>query len=313
MPHSHDHSSQIGLVRGPAHSHAPLDFGRAFLIGTTLNVGFVIVEAGFGFATNSMALLADAGHNLSDVLGLLVAWGAASLSKRSPTEHYTYGMRRSSILAALFNAVFLLVAVGAIAFEAVRRFAEPQPVAGGTVITVASIGIVINGITAWMFAKGRKGDINIRGAYLHMAADAAVSGGVVIAGLIIVSTGWRWVDPVTSVIIAAVIVLGTWRLLRDSIAMSLDRVPADIAPSDVEGALARLTGVSQVHDLHIWSLSTTEVALTCHLVMPGGAPVDPLLHAASDMLRERFGIIHATIQVEQSGEGFCRQAAVGAL
>lgn len=295
----HDHSG---------HGHAPKDFGRAFLLGTILNMGFVLVEAGYGIAINSMALLADAGHNLSDVLGLLIAWGAATLAKRRPSEHFTYGWRRASILAALFNAIFLLVAVGAIAFEAVRRLEHPEPVPGQTVMLVAGIGVVINGITAWLFASGRKGDINIRGAYLHMAADAAVSAGVVAAGFLILQTGWLWIDPVTSLVIAAVIVTGTWGLLRDSVAMSLDRVPAGIEPEKVDADLAALPGVTRVHDLHIWPMSTTEVALTCHLVMPGGRPDDAFLREAAKMLRERYSIEHSTIQIETAPHEDCEQA-----
>ena len=299
--HGHSHAGH-----GHAgHGHAPADFGRAFLVGVTLNIGFVVIEAGFGIYSNSMALLADAGHNLSDVAGLLVAWGAAALSKRGPSEHYTYGMRRSSILAALFNAVFLLIAMGAITFEAIRRFAEPAPVEGDIVMIVAAIGIVINGITAWMFARGRKGDINIRGAYLHMAADAAVSAGVVVAGLVITLTGFLWIDPVVSLVIVAIILAGTWGLLRDSVALSLDKVPAGIAPEKVRAALAELPGVALVHDLHIWPMSTTEAALTCHLVIPSGCPGDAFLHDAAAMLRDRFEIAHATIQVEMNDEAAC--------
>lgn len=314
MSPSHGHPSRHdGHAHGPGHSHAPADFGRAFLIGTTLNIGFVIVEAGFGFATNSMALLADAGHNLSDVLGLLVAWAAATLAKKSPSERYTYGWRRSSILAALFNAVFLLVAIGAIAFEAVRRFSHPQPVEGGTVMLVAGIGVVVNAATALLFASGRKGDINIRGAYLHMAADAAVSAGVVIAGLVILQTGWSWIDPVTSLFIAAVILLGTWRLLKESVALSMDRVPSGIDPEAVTTSLEALPGVARVHDLHIWPMSTTEVALTCHLVMPNGRPNDDFLRGAAKMLRENYGIGHSTLQIETDLDEDCEQAAQGTL
>ena len=265
-----------------------------------LNVGFVAVEAVYGLLSNSVALLADAGHNLSDVLGLLLAWGAATLSKRQPSANFTYGLRRSSILSALFNAVFLLVAIGAIAFEAIQRLGDPQPVAGGTVMAVASVGILVNGITAWLFARGGKHDLNIRGAYLHMAADAAVSAGVVVSGLLILQTGWLWIDSATSLIVVAVILVGTWGLLRRSVNMALDRVPEHIPPADVTDALAALPGVTRVHDLHIWSLSTTEVALTCHLVMPAGCPGDAFLREVSDLLHHRFRIGHSTIQVERA-------------
>jgi cobalt-zinc-cadmium efflux system protein len=301
--------------KGPAHSHGGLghthpvtSFGRAFLIGTILNVGFVVIEAGYGIASNSMALLADAGHNLSDVLGLLIAWGAAALSTRKPSIHFSYGFRRTSILAALFNAVFLLVAIGAIAFEAIRRLSHPQAVEGGVVMAVAAIGIVVNGVTAWLFARGGKRDINIRGAFLHMAADAAVSAGVVVSGFLVIRTGWLWLDPATSLVIVAVILIGTWGLLRRSLGMSLDRVPEGIAPADVDRALADLPGVTRVHDLHIWSMSTTEVALTCHLVMPDGCPGDAFLHDASAMLHSRFEIGHSTIQVERDEAEACLQA-----
>lgn len=307
--HAHDH----GHSHGHGHAHAPADFGRAFLIGTVLNVGFVIVEAGYGIAANSMALVADAGHNLSDVLGLLVAWGAVSMSRRRPSEYYTYGLGRSSILAALFNAVFLLVAVGAIAVEAVRRLADPQPVAGYTVMIVAAIGILINGATALLFASGRKDDINIRGAFLHMVSDAALSAAVVVAGFVVLRTGWLWLDPLTSLVIVAVILIGTWQLLRDSVTMALDRVPPGIAPDKVETALAGLPGVTRVHDLHIWPMSTTQVALTCHLVMPTGCPGDPFLHDARDMLHHRFRIAHVTIQVEQDEDEACPQAPAEVL
>jgi cobalt-zinc-cadmium efflux system protein len=306
---AHDHAGHSHA----GHRHAPESFGRAFLIGTLLNMGFVAIEAGFGLAANSVALLADAGHNLSDVLGLLVAWGAATLSRRQPSAHFTYGLRRSSILAALFNAVFLLVAVGAIALEAIDRFADPQPVEGGTVIAVAAVGIAINGVTAWLFASGRKGDINIRGAFLHMVADAAVSAGVVVSGFLILRTGWLWLDPATSLVIVAVIMAGTWGLLRDSVAMSLDRVPAGIAPGDVQASLAALPGVTRVHDLHIWSMSTTEVALTAHLVMPQGCPGDAFLHDTGAMLHDRFEIGHTTIQIERDETEACAQAPADKL
>ena len=305
--HDHDHAPDAHGHAGH-HHHAPTDFGRAFLIGILLNTGFVVVEAGYGIAVNSVALLADAGHNLSDVLGLLIAWGAATLSKREPSANYSYGLRRTSILAALFNAVFLLVATGAIAFEAAQRLLHPAPVAGGVIMAVAAAGILVNGITAWLFAGGRKGDINVRGAFLHMIADAAVSAGVVVAGFVVTRTGWLWLDPATSLVIVAVILVGTWGLLRSSVAMALDRVPDRIVPADVAAALTALPGVTRVHDLHIWPMSTTEVALTCHLVMPEGCPGDRFLHDASEMLHARFQIDHATIQVERDEHEACALA-----
>ena len=296
--HAHDH-------HGPGHSHAPASFGTAFAIGIGLNTAFVLIEAGYGLAANSMALLADAGHNLSDVLGLVVAWAAATLSKRAPTPRFTYGLRGSSIVAALFNAVFLLVAVGAIAWEAIGRLRTPEPVAGSTVMVVAAIGIVINGLTAWLFASGAKGDINIRGAFLHMAADAAVSAGVVIAGLVILSTGWLWLDPVVSLAIVAVIVWGTWSLLRDSLALSVAAVPPGIDPGAVREFLIGLPGVARLHDLHIWPVSTTETALTAHLVMPAGHPGDAFLIETAHDLNEHFGIGHTTLQLEVSENTAC--------
>jgi cobalt-zinc-cadmium efflux system protein len=293
MSHSHDHSHDHS-----SHSHAPADFGKAFALGIGLNIAFVILEAVFGVLSNSMALIADAGHNLSDVLGLVVAWVASILARRRPTARYTYGLRGTSILAALFNAIFLLVATGAIAWEAVLRLFNPQPVAGPTVMAVAAAGIVINGFTAWLFASGRKHDLNIRGAYLHMAADAAVSAGVVVAGLIIYLTGWLRLDPLVSLVIAVVIVAGTWGLLRDSVAMSLAAVPAGIDPAKVRAMLAGQPGVSRVHDLHIWSMSTNEVALTAHLVIPSGHPGDGFLHDVAAELKANHGIGHVTLQIE---------------
>jgi len=303
--------SSNGHLHGAAHphEHAPRSFGFAFAFafafGTALNVVFVIVEAIFGFLGNSTALLADAGHNLSDVCGLLVAWGASVLSRRTPTTRYTYGLGSSSILAALFNAMFLLTAVGAIAWEAAQRLAHPVPVAGTTVMIVAAVGIAINGATAWLFASGRKGDINIRGAFLHMAADAAVSAGVVVAGAIILLTGWDWVDPAMSLLICIVIVWGTWSLLKDSVRMSLAAVPPNVEPAEVRSYLGQLPGVAQLHDLHIWPMSTTETALTCHLVMPGGHPGDEFLMDAARELQHRFSIGHATIQIETSEATQC--------
>lgn len=297
--HEHSHAHSHGHSHG--HSHAPASFGRAFAIGIVLNLGFVIAEAGFGFLSGSLALVADAGHNLSDVVGLVLAWGASILVRRRPTMRRTYGLRRSSILAALANAVLLLVAIGAIAWEAVRRFAEPGPVAGGTIIGVALVGIAINGLTALLFMRGHD-DLNIRGAFLHMAADAGVSLGVVLSGLAIVLTGWNWLDPVVSLAIVAIIFVGTWGLLRDSVNLALDAVPGGIDTAQVQGYLQKLPEVSEVHDLHIWAMSTTETALTAHLVMPDGHGGDALLARACRELHDQFGIEHATLQIEH-GDG----------
>ncbi|WP_398466849.1 cation diffusion facilitator family transporter [Tardiphaga sp.] len=307
--HAHDHDDHAGHAHGPGgHVHAPADFGKAFAIGITLNTVFVVVEAVYGYAAGSMALVADAGHNLSDVLGLIAAWVAAVLTKRAATPRYTYGLKGSSILAALFNAVFLLVAVGAIAWEAVHRLFNPEPVTEITVIVVATIGILINGITAWLFASGRNSDLNIRGAYLHMVADAAVSVGVVIAAIVIMFTGWLWIDAVTSLVICVLIVWGTWSLLRDSTAMSLAAVPRGIDPAAVRACLEKFPGVADVHDLHIWPMSTTEVALTCHLVIPSGAPGDAYLMDICELLKRDFGIEHATIQIETDPNVACALA-----
>lgn len=259
----------------------------------------------FGLLGNSVALLADAGHNLGDVLGLVVAWLASVLVQRAPSTRFTYGLRGSSILAALFNAVFLLVTVGAISWEAVQRLGSPEPVAGWTVLVVAGIGIVINGATAWLFAAGRKGDLNVRGAFLHMLADALVSAGVMLAGLLIAMTGWLWLDPVVSLAVNAVIIAGTWGLLRDAVGMSMAGVPVGIDPLAVRDFLLAQTAVASVHDLHIWSMSTTEVALTCHLVTPDGHPGDRFLHNLTGQLARRFGIGHATVQVETDVDAFC--------
>jgi len=307
--HAHDHDDHAGHAHGPGgHVHEPADFGKAFAIGITLNTVFVVVEAVYGYAAGSMALVADAGHNLSDVLGLIAAWVAAVLTKRAATPRYTYGLKGSSILAALFNAVFLLVAVGAIAWEAVHRLFNPEPVTEITVIVVATIGIAINGITAWLFASGRNSDLNIRGAYLHMVADAAVSVGVVIAAIVIMFTGWLWIDAVTSLVICVLIVWGTWSLLRDSTAMSLAAVPRGIDPAAVRACLEKCPGVADVHGLHIWPMSTTEVALTCHLVIPSGAPGDAYLMDICARLKRDFGIEHATIQIETDPNVACALA-----
>lgn len=294
--HNHDHDHHHG--HGHGHGHAPANFGRAFAIGIALNLAFVIVEAAYGIVAGSMALVADAGHNLSDVLGLVIAWGASVLAARPPSARFTYGFKSSSILAALANAAFLLVALGAILLETIRRLVDPQPVDGAPVMIVAGIGIAINTATALMFMRGRKHDINIRGAYLHMAADAAVSAGVVLAGLAISLTGWQWIDPATSLAIVGVIAIGTWGLLKDSLKMSLHAVPPGIDEGKVRTFLTGQPGVEAVHDLHIWPMSTTETALTAHLVMPSGYPGDTFLHHLAQELHDRFRIGHPTIQVE---------------
>lgn len=284
------------------HTRPRAGHGRAFALGVVLNTAFVAVEATAGIISGSMALVADAGHNLSDVLGLLVAWGASVLAARPPSERFTYGLKSSSILAALANAALLLVALGAILVETLRRLSDPQPVAGWTMIAVASVGIVINTATALLFLRGRKTDLNIRGAFLHMAADAAVSAGVVIAGVLVLWSGRAWIDPATSLVIVAVIAWGTWGLLRDSMKMALLAVPEGIDEAQVRAFLAARPGVSAVHDLHIWPMSTTETALTAHLVIPGGHPGDGFLHALAHDLEHDFGIGHATIQVEMAAE-----------
>ena len=304
---SHDHGAGHGSAHGHAgHAHAPKDFGLAFAVGVTLNFGFVLVEAIYGLLSNSMALLADAGHNFSDVLGLLIAWGATILAKRKPGGRYTYGLRSSSIVAALFNALLLLIAIVVIAYEALGRLAMPEPVAGSTVITVAAIGIVINTATALLFMRGSKNDINIRGAFLHMAADAAVSAGVVVAGFVILATGWLWIDAAVSLVIVTVIAIGTWGLLRDSVNMSLHASPSGIDPDEVAKFLRQRPGVAGLHDLHIWPMSTTETALTAHLTVPGGYPGDAFVHGIADDLLSRFGIGHATIQIETGAGDECK-------
>ncbi len=306
--HSHTGHSHAGHSHGPGHSHAPASFGRAFAIGIGLNTAFVVVEAIYGLASNSLALVADAGHNLSDVLGLVVAWVAATLATRPATPRFSYGLRSSSIMAALFNAIFLLVAVGAIGWEAIQRMLNPEPVAGVTVMVVAAIGVVINGFTAWLFASGRKGDINIRGAYLHMAADAAVSAAVIVAGLLVILTGWQWLDPAVSLLIVVVITWGTWGLLRDSVTMTLQAAPPGVDPAAIRAFLGARPGVSEVHDLHIWPMSTTETALTAHLVMPGGHPGDAAMAETAVELQRRFAIAHPTIQIELE-QGACPTAS----
>ena len=293
--HNHDHGSD----------HAPHDYGAAFAIGVLLNSVFVLIEAGFGLWSGSMALVADAGHNLSDVLSLLIAWGAAYMSQLPANSRYTYGYKSSSILAALANAGLLLVAVGAILFETIDRLFDPAPVEGTVMIWVAGVGIVINGATALLFASGRKTDLNIRGAFMHMAADALVSLGVVGAGVAILLTGERWIDPLASLVIVAVIAMGSWGLLRDSVKMGLLAVPEKIDEAAVRAYLGSLSGVEAVHDLHIWPMSTTETALTVHLVVPAGHPGDAFLHDLAHELEHSFSIEHATVQIETGADEHC--------
>ncbi|MBA4764591.1 MAG: cation transporter [Erythrobacter sp.] len=295
------HSHEQGHAHGAGHSHAPKDFGRAFLIGIVLNTAFVIIEAVYGWLSGSMALIADAGHNLSDVMALLLAWGASIAAKKPANARFTYGYKSSTILAALANAALLLVAIGAIAYETIHRLSDPAPVEGATMVIVAGIGIVINAGTAMLFMRGRKQDINIRGAFLHMAADALVSLGVVIAGIAILLSGALWIDPLVSLLIVAVIAWGTWGLLKDSVAMSLLGVPKGVSESRVRGYLVGLEGVSEIHELHIWPMSTTETALTAHLVMPDGHPGDAFLREIGHELEHHHRIGHATIQIEQAG------------
>ncbi|MBC7370231.1 MAG: cation transporter [Bdellovibrionaceae bacterium] len=295
--HNHSHAQGHGNSHGHAHA-APKNFNRAFAIGIVLNLAFVIIEASYGFIANSLALIADAGHNLSDVIGLVLAWGAVWLSTRKPSQRYTYGLRRSSILSALLNAVLLLVAVGGIAWEAIRRFWNPAEIQTGTVMIVAFIGIIINALTALLFASGRKEDLNIRGAYMHMAADALVSLGVVIAAFIIQQTHWLWMDPSISIAISVIITIGTWGLLRDSVTLAMDGVPTGVDIQEIRSYLAKSPGVQEVHDLHIWAMSTTETALTVHLVMPSALKVDEFLALVCKDLKHNYKIDHPTIQIE---------------
>jgi cobalt-zinc-cadmium efflux system protein len=305
MPGNHAHHEH----HDHGHSHSPPAGNLAFAVGITLNLAFVVAEVIYGLAANSLALLSDAAHNLSDVFGLLIAWGAIHLGRSLPTKRRTYGLRRSSILAALVNAIVLLVVVGGIAWEAVGRFAKPEVVAGSTVIWVAALGVVINSISALLFMAGRKRDININGAFMHMAADAAISLGVVIIGFGIRVTGWQWLDPAVSIVIGMVIVVGTWSLLRESINLAMDAVPAGIDPHAVDSYLAALPGVQSVHDLHIWGMSTTEAALTAHLVMPRPPSDDKFLQGVCHDLHARFAIGHVTVQIEHgTADVFCRQA-----
>ena len=281
------------------HHHPRSAHNRAFSIGIALNVVFIIAEVIYGLRANSLALLADAGHNAGDVLGLFLSWGAMLLARRQPSERYTYGLQSSSILAALANAALLMVAVGGIGLEAFQRFGHAEQVMGDTIMLVAGLGVVINGVTALLFiASGTGDDLNIRSAFLHMASDALVSLGVVISGLIVIKTGWLWLDPFVSLAIAAVIVISTWSLLRDSINLALQAVPRNIKPSEVKEYLHGLDGVKEVHDLHIWAMSTSETAMSAHLLMPAGHPGDAFIWRVVNELAKRFNITHATIQIE---------------
>ncbi|WEF31409.1 cation diffusion facilitator family transporter [Pseudoduganella chitinolytica] len=291
--HGHDHG------HGHHHHGDPASHGRAFAIAITLNAIFVAVEFGYGFVANSTALMADAGHNLSDVLGLMLAWGAAILAKRAPSRRFTYGLRSSSMLAALFNGMLLMGACGAILWEAVLQLVNPVPVHGATVSIVAAVGIAVNGISAWLFMAGSKDDLNIRGAYLHLAADAAISLGVLVSGLVVMATGWIRLDPLVSIAIVILIVLGTWSLLKESLRMMLAAVPTNVDSRKVEQFLRGRAGVTDVHDLHIWSMSTTETALTAHLVMPDGYPGDAAMDDIARELRQEFAIHHSTLQTER--------------
>ncbi len=287
--------------------------GRAFALAVVLNLGFTVAEIAAGIISGSMALIADAGHNLSDVLALLLAWAANTLAARPPSERYTYGLKSSSILAALANAALLWLALGAILVETIRRMADPAPVEGGVMMLVAALGIVINGFSAWLFARGRKADLNVRAAFLHLVGDAAVSAGVVLAGFAVMQTGVALIDPVTSLAICLVIGWSSWGLLKDSLRMGLLAAPESIDVAAVRAFLSAQTGVSAVHDLHVWPMSTTETALTAHLVMPGGLPGDSFLHELSHELHHRFGIGHPTVQIETAGGEDCALESDGVV
>jgi cobalt-zinc-cadmium efflux system protein len=287
MSPSHEHD----------HDHAPGNFNAAFAVGICLNIAFVAIEAFYGWKVNSLALLADAGHNLSDVIGLVLAWGGALAGRLQPDARHTYGWKRASVLAAFVNALLLLVAMGSLVWEAVDRLQSPAPIQGVTIMVVAGVGIVVNTVTALMFMRGRDSDLNIRGAFLHMAADALVSAGVVVAGGLAMWFGWDWLDPLVSLLIAAVIVLGTWNLFKQSLHLLFDGVPDSVDLLAVQALLEQLPGVARVHDLHVWAMGTSEIALTAHLVMPGGQADDAFLEHATDELHARFEIEHVTLQV----------------
>ncbi len=297
MSHNHDHS----------HSHEVKDFGKAFAIGITLNLIYIVVEVTYGILIDSLALIADAGHNLSDVLGLLLAWGASHLVKKSATKKYTYGFKKSSVLAALINSLILLIAMGAIIWEAIGRFSKPQIIEGETMMIVAGIGVVINAATAFLFFSGRKHDLNIKGAFLHMAADAGISFGVVIVGLILTFSNIYWLDPVVSIAIALLIILGTWGLFKDSVNLALDAVPENIDKDGVEKYLNSLQEINSFHDLHIWAMSTTETALTIHIVIEENCNRNEMIEKISEELRHKFKIVHTTIQIEDKEDEDCNQ------
>jgi len=296
--HSHAHS----------HTHGPTDFGRTFAITTALNVALVIGQAVFGFYANSLALLADAGHNLSDVMGLLLAWGAVAIAGWRPSARYTYRLHGASILAALANALLLLAAVGAISWEAIQRFNAPEEVASGTVVALAALGVAVNGFSAWLLSRGSRSDLNVHGAFLHMMADAGVSVAVIVAALGIRFTGWQWLDPAVSLLISVVILVGTWNLLRESLKLSLNAAPVGTDLEAIERYLRAQPEIADMHDLHVWALSTTETALTCHIVMPGGHPGDGFLQRLTDELHHKFNIGHCTIQIELGDAGRCALA-----
>lgn len=292
--HDHDHSGH----HHAGHHHGPASYNRAFGAGIALNIGFVLIESFYGWQAHSLALLADAGHNLSDVLGLILAWGAIWMSRLRPDDRHTYGWQRASIMAALINALILLFAMGSMAWEAIHRFSDPALIQGQTVMLVAATGVLVNGVTAWLFVSGSEGDINIRGAFMHMAGDALVSLGVVVAGGVYLYTGWTWLDPLLSLVIAALVIAGTWSLFSHSLHLAFDGVPHSVELPAVREHLAALPGVSEVHDLHVWAMGSSETALTAHLVMPSGHPGDVFIAKVVEDLHDEFDIDHATLQIE---------------
>lgn len=293
------------------HSHDINSYNKAFGYGIALNVIYILIEVVYGLTINSMALIADAGHNLSDVLGLIMALGASYLAGTTPTQTRTYGLRKSTILSALLNAIILLIAIGAITVESIRKFSSPEPVRGSVMMIVAGIGVIINALTALLFIKGKERDINIKGAFLHMAADAGVSLGVVIAGLLISVAGWLWIDPVISLVIVVVVTLSTWSLLKDSFHLSMDAVPRHIELEKVRDYLLSLPGITDVHDLHIWAMSTTETAITAHLVKQEAGSNNEILSGTCKALHDKFGIEHSTIQLEDNNAiSICRDNKV---